>query len=130
MNVELYIVAFSAVTPSLCEINTAPPRYAAELLWNVELSIVVFDPVKIIAPPSPPVVLKSCPNALFCVKLEFFTIPSNPSQNTAPPLRFATLPSNVQLSIVPSVAPTLKSSAPPLYPASLSIKEVLWYVML
>ena len=120
-----------AVLPVKCESLTvmlalllkyiAPPRRFAVLLVNVRLLIVPCVPVQITAPPSPPVPSSSLtsPVAWLLMKLVLVIVPLCPFQYTAPPLRFAVLFSNREFDMLPFSAPSLQSTAPPLFPAVL-----------
>ena len=109
----------------------------ALLFSNVQLSTYPCDPIQIIAPPSPPVVFVpfgsgplTIPKAVLFVKLEPSILPYSPYQYTAPPDLLAVLLSNVELIILPLVAPSCQSIAPPLTPAVLLIKWELANVVL
>ena len=111
---------------------TAPPLFGAVLFSNVQLSTRPFDPIQTIAPPSPPLLAAVLlfPVAWLLVKFEFNIFPSWPFQKIAPPALWAVLFSNTQLSIVPFVASSCQSTAPPLVPAMLFSKYELLNVLL
>ena len=79
----------------------APPLSVHVLSINSQSSITPFEPVHMIAPPSPelPIIQATVPLAVLFVKLEPFMIPPVPNQNTAPPLAPAVLLVNVQSKI-------------------------------
>jgi len=54
------------------------------------------------------------------MKLQLSTVPLCPNQKSAPPLRDAVLFVNVELDMVPFIAPLWNVTAPPLSPAKLS----------
>ena len=70
------------------------------------------------------------PKAWLLVKLEFSIVPLVPNQYTAPALWLALLFSNVEFEILPLVAPSYQSIAPPLTPAVLFSKWELANVLL
>ena len=105
---------------------TAPPRREALLLIKVQLLTIPKEPIHIIAPPSPPVVLSPLglkslliPNALLYINLELTTVPLLPYQYIDPPLRLAVLLIKIEFITLPSLAPSCQSRAPPLVPAVL-----------
>ena len=91
---------------------------------NIQSSTKPLDPIQITAPPSPPfpVSVLFKPVASLFVKLEPTIVPFKPFQYTAPPALFAVLFSNVEFSILPFVAPSYQSIAPPFVPATLFSK--------